>query len=48
MLIALFISYLIRTGKITALKSFFTERALVKVPVKYTPKYLRRTTVVQA
>ena len=43
MLIALFVSYLIRTGKVAALKSFFTERALVKVPVKYTPKYLRRT-----
>ncbi|WPU97916.1 hypothetical protein SNE26_17970 [Mucilaginibacter sp. cycad4] len=43
MLIALFISYLIRTGKIAALRSFFSERALVKVPVKYTPKYLRRT-----
>ena len=48
MLIALFVSYLIRTGKVTALKSFFTERALVKVPVKYTPKYLRRAAVVQA
>lgn len=48
MLIALFISYLIRTGKIAALKNFFTERALVKVPVKYTPKYLRRDTAVQA
>ncbi|SCW84850.1 hypothetical protein SAMN03159284_04936 [Mucilaginibacter sp. NFR10] len=43
MLIALFISYLIRTRKVAALKSFFTERALVKIPVKYTPKYLRRT-----
>ncbi len=43
MLIALFISYLIRTGKIATLKSFFAERALVKVPVKYTPKYFRRT-----
>jgi hypothetical protein len=48
MLIALFVSYLIRTGKITALKTFFTERALVKVPVKYTPKYLKKTVAVQA
>lgn len=48
MLIALFISYLIRTGKIVALKNFFIERARVKVPVKYTPKYLRRDTAVQA
>ena len=47
MLIALFVSYLIRTGKITALKSFFTERALVKAPIKYTSKYLRKPTVAQ-
>lgn len=34
MLIALLISYLVRTGKLAGLKSFFTERALVKIPVK--------------
>jgi hypothetical protein len=31
MLIAIFIGYLIRTGKVAAIKNFFNPKALVKV-----------------